>query len=227
MPPDAGATDRVDAATWRIAGTVTLGGIMTNIDTTVVNVAIESLARDFHASVPTVQWVATGYLLALAIVIPLSGWASDRFGAERVWMVSIGLFLAGSMLAGAAWSIGSLIFFRVLQGLGGGMIMPVGMALLTRAAGPSNWAMPRIPSARPTRPGPADRTSIAMPTGMIMPPPRPWRMRKAIRLSSDHETPDSTDPVRKTLRDVIQTRLPPKRSDAQPESGIATASARR
>jgi EmrB/QacA subfamily drug resistance transporter len=128
------STDRIDAATWRIAGTIVLGGMMTNVDTTVVNVALESLARDFGASVSRVQWVATGYLLALAIVIPLSGWATDRFGGKRVWIASIGMFLAGSMLAGAAWSLGSLIFFRVLQGLGGGMITPVGMTLLTRAA---------------------------------------------------------------------------------------------
>jgi EmrB/QacA subfamily drug resistance transporter len=129
-------TERVDPATWRVAGTVTLGGIMTSIDTTVVNVALETLARDYRAPVATVQWVATGYLLALAIAIPLAGWATDRFGGMRVWMVSVGLFVAGSMLSGAAWSIGSLIFFRVLQGLGGGMVMPVGMTLLTRAAGP-------------------------------------------------------------------------------------------
>jgi EmrB/QacA subfamily drug resistance transporter len=129
------ATDRVDPATWRIAGTVTIGGIMTNIDTTVVNVALDSLAHDFGAPVTAVQWVATGYLLALAIVIPLSGWATDRFGGKRVWIASNGLFLAGSMLSGAAWSVESLICFRILQGLGGGMIMPVGMALLTRAAG--------------------------------------------------------------------------------------------
>jgi EmrB/QacA subfamily drug resistance transporter len=131
----ASATDRIDAATWRVAAAVTLGGIMTSIDTTVVNVALDSLAHEFGTAVTSVQWVATGYLLALAIVIPLSGWASDRFGAKRVWMASIGLFLAGSMLAGLAWSVGSLIFFRVLQGLGGGMIMPVGMTLLTHAAG--------------------------------------------------------------------------------------------
>ena len=80
--------------------------------------------------------MASGYLLALAIAIPLAGWASERFGARRVWMMSVALFLAGSMLAGIAWSIGSLIAFRILQGLGGGMITPVGMSLLARAAGP-------------------------------------------------------------------------------------------
>jgi EmrB/QacA subfamily drug resistance transporter len=132
-----GPTDRIDARTWAIAGIVTLGGIMSSLDTTAVNVALDTLAGDFGASITSVQWVATGYLLALATVIPLAGWASDRFGAKRVWIGSVGLFLAGSMLAGAAWSIGSLILFRVLQGLGGGMIIPVGMTLLTRAAGPS------------------------------------------------------------------------------------------
>jgi EmrB/QacA subfamily drug resistance transporter len=137
LPRAAGsATDRIDPATWRIAGTIVLGGMMTNVDTTVVNVALESLARDFGDPVTRVQWVATGYLLALAIVIPLSGWATDRFGGRRVWILSIAMFLAGSMLAGAAWSLGSLIFFRVLQGLGGGMITPVGMTMITRAAGP-------------------------------------------------------------------------------------------
>jgi EmrB/QacA subfamily drug resistance transporter len=123
------------AATWRIALTITLGGIMTNVDTTVVNVALDSLAHDFGVGVTRVQWVATGYLLALAITIPLSGWATDRFGGRRVWMGSIALFLTGSMLCGVAWSLDSLIVFRVVQGLGGGMITPVGMTLLTRAAG--------------------------------------------------------------------------------------------
>ena len=129
------APERIDPATWRIAGTVVLGGIMTSIDTTVVNVALDDLTGDFHASVASVQWIATAYLLALAIVIPLSGWATDRFGAKRIWIGAVALFLVGSMLAGAAWSLASLIVFRVLQGLGGGMIMPVGMTLITRAAG--------------------------------------------------------------------------------------------
>ena len=102
---------------------------MSSLDTTVVNVALETLAHDFGVSVTSVQWVATAYLLALAAMIPLAAWASDRFGGKRVWIASVSLFLAGSMLAGAAWSLESLIFFRTLQGLGGGMIVPVGMTL--------------------------------------------------------------------------------------------------
>ena len=126
----------VDPATWMVAGTVVLGSVMSVVDTTVVNVALHDLARDFGVSITAVHWVASGYLLALAVSIPLAGWASERFGAKRVWMTSVALFLGGSMLAGASWSIHSLIAFRILQGLGGGMIIPVGMSLLARAAGP-------------------------------------------------------------------------------------------
>ena len=128
--------DRVDRATWMIAGTVVLGSVMSILDTTIVNVALDDLARDFGVSITTVHWVTTGYLLALAIAIPLAAWASERFGGRRVWMTSVGLFLVGSMLAGVAWSIDSLIAFRILQGLGGGLIIPVGTALLARSAGP-------------------------------------------------------------------------------------------
>jgi EmrB/QacA subfamily drug resistance transporter len=131
------STDRIDARTWAIAGVVTLGGIMSSVDTTVVNIALDTLSHEFGASITTVQWVGTSYLLALVAVIPLAGWASDWFGGKRVWLASVALFIAGSMLAGAAWSIGSLILFRTLQGLGGGLIVPVGMTLLSRAAGPA------------------------------------------------------------------------------------------
>jgi EmrB/QacA subfamily drug resistance transporter len=134
--PGSQRADRVDRATWMVAGTVVLGSVMSVVDTTVVNVALHDLARDFGVSSTEVHWVASGYLLALAIAIPLAGWASQRFGAKRVWMTSVALFLAGSMLSGLAWSIDSLIAFRVLQGFGGGMIIPVGMSMLARAAGP-------------------------------------------------------------------------------------------
>jgi EmrB/QacA subfamily drug resistance transporter len=120
----------------RLSVVVILGAIMSILDTTIVNVAIETLARTFHTSISTMQWVTTGYLLALAIVIPMSGWAVERFGARRMWMISLGLFTLGSALCGLAWSSGSLITFRVLQGFGGGMIMPVGQTILARAAGP-------------------------------------------------------------------------------------------
>jgi len=115
---------------------VVIGSFMTILDTTIVNVAIDSLAREFHTDLKTIQWVSTGYLLALATVIPLTGWAADRFGTKRLYLISVGLFVLGSALAGTAQSANQLIFYRVLQGLGGGMVMPAGMTILSRAAGP-------------------------------------------------------------------------------------------
>src|SRR3954454_11139069 len=130
------ASEGLDRRLLMIASVVVLGAIMSILDTTVVNVAINTLARDFNTDLATIQWVVTGYTLALVTVIPLTGWAAERFGTKRLYMLSIGLFLVGSALSGLAWSAGSLIGFRVLQGLGGGMLMPCGMTILTRAAGP-------------------------------------------------------------------------------------------
>ena len=120
----------------RLAVVVVLGSIMSILDTTIVNVAIPTLAKDFRAPLSQVQWVSTGYLLALAMTIPLTGWAVERFGAKRMWIASLALFLLGSALSGAAWSIQSLIVFRILQGVGGGMIMPIGQTIMATAAGP-------------------------------------------------------------------------------------------
>jgi len=126
----------LDRETLIVAGVVMLGAVMSILDTTVVNVAIDHLAVAFHSSLTTIQWVITGYTLALAAVIPVTGWAADRFGTKRIYMTSLVLFTLGSVLSGLAWSAGSLIFFRVLQGIGGGMIMPAVMTILTRKAGP-------------------------------------------------------------------------------------------
>src|SRR4051794_3945584 len=135
--PSAPAQDTgLDRDLMMVAWVVVLGAIMSILDVTVVNVAINTLAREFETTLPTIQWVATGYTLALATVIPLTGWAADRFGTKRLYLMSISLFVSGSVLSGLAWSASSLIFFRVLQGFGGGMLMPLGMTILTRAAGP-------------------------------------------------------------------------------------------
>ncbi len=126
----------LDRETLIVAGVVLLGAIMSILDTTVVNVAVDHLAVVFHAPLTTIQWVVTGYTLALAAVIPVTGWAADRFGTKRIYLWSLVLFTLGSMLSGLAWSAGSLIVFRVLQGFGGGMIMPTVMTIMTRKAGP-------------------------------------------------------------------------------------------
>jgi EmrB/QacA subfamily drug resistance transporter len=119
-----------------LAVVVVLGSVMTILDATIVNVALPTLGQDLHTSIATIQWVPTIYLLAFASVIPLTGWVSGRFGAKPVWLASLGLFMAGSLLAGLSPSIGALIGARVVQGLGGGMIMPLGQSMLAQAAGP-------------------------------------------------------------------------------------------
>src|SRR5512133_981896 len=134
--------DKIDSAVLKVAGVVVLGAIMSILDITVVNVALPVFQREFSDSpatplaYSTVAWTVTAYTLALATVIPLTGWAADRFGTKRLYMLAIGLFTAGSALCATATSINMLIGFRVLQGLGGGMLMPLGMTIMTRAAGP-------------------------------------------------------------------------------------------
>jgi EmrB/QacA subfamily drug resistance transporter len=135
-PAPAPADEGLDRELLLVASVVVLGAVMSILDVTVVNVAIPALVAEFDTTLSTIQWVATGYTLALATVIPLSAWGADRFGTKRLYMASIGMFVAGSLLSGIAWSEGSLIFFRILQGFGGGLIMPLGMTIMTRAAGP-------------------------------------------------------------------------------------------
>ncbi len=138
IPPTktGGSTEKLDRRILMIGSVVVLGAIMAMLDITVVNVALSHLIEEFHSDLETMQWIATGYTLALATVIPLSGWAADRFGTKRIYLVAVFLFMVGSALAGMAWDPASLIFFRVLQGLGGGLLMPLGMTILTKAAGP-------------------------------------------------------------------------------------------
>src|ERR1700710_1790517 len=130
------STDRIEPYVWKIAGVVILGMMMSILDTTIVNVALDTLSHDLHSTIAQIQWVATGYLLALAAVIPLTGWSARRFGAKRVYLASITLFTLGSALCGVAESTTSLILFRVLQGVGGGMIMPVSQMITAEVAGP-------------------------------------------------------------------------------------------
>ena len=124
----------------RTSSVVVLGMIMSILDTTIVAVALATLGRDFHVSVTTIQWVSTGYLLALATVIPVSGWAVDRFGAKLVWMTSLTLFVIGSSLCGLAWSANSLIAFRVSRASAGACCSPSASPSWPAPPGPSAWA---------------------------------------------------------------------------------------
>ena len=129
---------KIDAAVLKVAAVVVLGSIMSILDITVVNVALPTFRSEFGVDrMSTVAWTVTAYTLALAAVIPMAGWAADRFGTKRLYLLALALFTFGSVLCAAAWSIESLVAFRVIQGLGGGMLMPLGMTILTRAAGPA------------------------------------------------------------------------------------------
>jgi len=121
---------------WRVGVVVLLGAMMSVLDTTIVNVALETLGKDLDAGLDQIQWVATGYMLALAAVIPLTGWAARRFGAKQVYLTSLILFTASSALCGLAPSVGALIGFRILQGFAGGMLLPIGQMMMADAAGP-------------------------------------------------------------------------------------------
>ncbi|MFC7528425.1 DHA2 family efflux MFS transporter permease subunit [Actinoplanes sp. GCM10030250] len=132
----AAAPAKLDAAVLKVAGVVVLGAIMSILDITVVSVALPTFQVEFNASYAEVAWTMTAYTLALATVIPLTGWAADRFGTKRLYMTALLLFTLGSVLCATADNIGQLVAYRVLQGLGGGMLMPLGMTIMTRAAGP-------------------------------------------------------------------------------------------
>jgi EmrB/QacA subfamily drug resistance transporter len=138
-------SSRIEAHVWRIAIVVIVGVIMSVLDTTIVNVALHDLSHDLRAPLDSIQWVITGYLLSLAAVIPITGWAVRRYGARRLYLIALVVFTAGSALCGLAWSSGSLIAFRVLQGVGGGMLTPIGQMILVKAAGPKN--LPEVMSA--------------------------------------------------------------------------------
>jgi len=127
--------DRLDPALVKLALVLMLGSFASGLDTTIVNVTLDRLVRSFDVSVATVQWVSTGYLLALTMIMPLTGWAVGRSGARAAWLASLGTFLLGSVLCGIAWSMPALIAFRLLQGLGGGMLLPLVRVILGRAAG--------------------------------------------------------------------------------------------
>jgi EmrB/QacA subfamily drug resistance transporter len=152
--PETKQLERIDPWVWRVAIVVVLGSIMSILDTTIVNVALQTLHNDLHSPLSDIQWVITGYLLALAVVIPISGWASRRFGAKNIYLMSIVLFTAGSALCGLATSTDMLILFRVLQGVGGGMIMPVGQMILADAAGPKRMGRVLAVTGVPTLLGP-------------------------------------------------------------------------
>jgi len=128
--------DRLDPALLRLIGVILLGGLLGILNSTMAAVATDTLSRAFDTSLSTVGWASTGFLLAVTATIPFTTWAVDRFGGRRLWLWGLVLFLAGSLASGLAWNVGSLIVFRVVQGVGAGVLDPLVLILLARAAGP-------------------------------------------------------------------------------------------
>ncbi len=128
-------SDKIDRNTLVTALVLVVGGLAVIFDTTIVSVALHTLAQELNASVAVIQWVSTGYLLALGATIPLVGWAQARIGGKRLWMIALVIFAVGSIAASLAWSAPSLIAFRIVQGIGGGLMMPLMATLAVQAAG--------------------------------------------------------------------------------------------
>ncbi|MGS0891408.1 DHA2 family efflux MFS transporter permease subunit [Burkholderia stagnalis] len=126
---------RLDPAIWKVSAVATLGSLLSQLDATIVNVSLSNLATDLHASLSTIQWVTSGYLLALTLVLPLNGWLVDRIGAKQLYLWCFSVFTLTSALCGLAWSAPSLIAFRVLQGISGGLLAPMAQMMIARVAG--------------------------------------------------------------------------------------------
>ncbi|MYV57136.1 MDR family MFS transporter [Streptomyces sp. SID3212] len=144
----------MDPAVRRLALTVIVGALAVVFDTTIVSVALNDLARGLHASLATIQWVSTAYLLALFATIPIAGWAQSRLGGKRLWIAALSTFLLGSVLCALAWNAGSLIAFRVVQGVGGGIMMPLVVTLVMQAAKGRNPGRVMAAVTLPTALGP-------------------------------------------------------------------------
>ncbi len=129
------AAEKLDPAVVRTALILIVGGMAVIFDTTIVSVALHTLSVKLDTPVTTIQWVSTGYLLALGIAVPLSTWGLQRFGGKRLWMFSLAVFLVGSVGSSLAWDVGSLIGWRVVQGIGGGLMLPLMTTLIFQAAG--------------------------------------------------------------------------------------------
>jgi EmrB/QacA subfamily drug resistance transporter len=128
----------IDPAVKRIAWVLVVGMLAPIFDTTIMSVALHTLSKDLHAPVTTIQWVTTGYVLALAATVPLSGWIQRFFGNKLAWQLSLVLFLVGSVLCAVSWNASSLIAFRVVEGVGAGIMMPLMQTIVMQAAGGRN-----------------------------------------------------------------------------------------
>ncbi|MBH8607791.1 MDR family MFS transporter [Thermoactinomyces sp. CICC 10521] len=131
---DRGLPKEILMAAWAIA----LGAIAPMLDSTMVNIAVDQLSKEFNTTLDTIQWAITGYVLALAMAVPLSGWLMNKFNGKKIYIGTVIAFGVTSVLAGISWDISSFIFLRILQGFSAGIITPLMSTLLVKTAGPEN-----------------------------------------------------------------------------------------
>src|SRR6202021_2710361 len=134
-PGGGGEDDRLGPDVWKITAVTVAGAFMAQLSTTMVNVSPSSLGTELHASLSAIQWVTSGYLLALALMLPLTGWLVERIGAKALYLWCFSAFTLSSALCGVAWSTNSLIAFRILQGMSGGLVAQMSQMMIARAAG--------------------------------------------------------------------------------------------
>ncbi|RZF31660.1 DHA2 family efflux MFS transporter permease subunit [Paraburkholderia sp. UYCP14C] len=131
----ASASTRIDPTVWKVAAVVSIGSFMSQMDSTLVNVSLSTIGHTLDASIATAQWIVSGYLLAMALMLPLNGWLVDRIGAKRLYLFCFSTFTIASMLCGAAQTIGGLIGARIFQGLVAGVLVPMAQMMIGRVAG--------------------------------------------------------------------------------------------
>src|ERR1700688_4134226 len=134
-PGGGGESDRLRPHVWKITAVTVAGAFMTQLSTTMVNVSLSNLGAELHASLSAIQWVTSGYLRALALMLPLNGWLVERIGAKALYPWCFSAFTLSSALCGIAWSANALIGFRILQGMSGGLLAPMAQMMLARVAG--------------------------------------------------------------------------------------------
>jgi EmrB/QacA subfamily drug resistance transporter len=127
--------ERLDPLVWKITSVAVIGSFLSQLDATVVNVSLSTLAVELHSSLTAIQWVTSGYLLALALMLPLNGWLVECIGAKRLYLICFSGFTLSSALCAVSWSANSLIGFRVLQGVSGGLMAPMLQLMVARVAG--------------------------------------------------------------------------------------------
>jgi EmrB/QacA subfamily drug resistance transporter len=126
---------RIDSAVWRVLLVVFIGPFMAQLDSTVVNVSLSAIRDQLHATTAAAQWIVSGYLLALAIMLPLNAWLVDRMGAKRLYLFCFSLFTLASLSCGAARTMPALILARIVQGMAGGLMAPMAQMMVARTAG--------------------------------------------------------------------------------------------